>query len=177
MLIRLCWCADWSAPLLVAYGISRFSHDEAHIWIDLGQITTVTNSWMVEGTLILFYLKNQWWGHLQEHGHFKLRVNTVLTFFQWYLHVIHHWKELLSLVTRKPVFGIFVQVRLKLACTATEAMLRLESSDIKSRGTCNILSRQRTTKALIRLICVFVVCIWHKQVLSWRSSCFCWTFW
>ena len=30
MLIRLCGCAGWFAPLLVAYGISRFSHDKAH---------------------------------------------------------------------------------------------------------------------------------------------------
>ena len=30
-LIRLCRCAGWSAPLLFAYGINRFSHDKAHI--------------------------------------------------------------------------------------------------------------------------------------------------
>ena len=27
MLIRLCWCAGWSAPLLVAYCKNRFSHE------------------------------------------------------------------------------------------------------------------------------------------------------
>ena len=31
MLIRLRGCAGWSAPLLFAYGINRFSHDVAHI--------------------------------------------------------------------------------------------------------------------------------------------------
>ena len=30
-LIRLRGCADSSAPLLVAYGINRFSHDVAHM--------------------------------------------------------------------------------------------------------------------------------------------------
>ena len=32
MLIRLQGCAGWSAPLLFAYGINRFSHDVAQIW-------------------------------------------------------------------------------------------------------------------------------------------------
>ena len=36
VLIRLRWCAGWSAPLLFAYGINKFSHDVAHIvWIKL----------------------------------------------------------------------------------------------------------------------------------------------
>ena len=30
-LISLRGCAGWSAPLLFAYGINRFSHDLAHI--------------------------------------------------------------------------------------------------------------------------------------------------
>ena len=54
-----------------------------------------------------------------------------------------------SLVTRKPVFGVCHQVRLELACAATEARYRLEILNIETRGI--ILSRQRTTKALIRL--------------------------
>ena len=55
----------------------------------------------------------------------------------------------MSLITRKLVFGVCDQVRLKPACQATEARWRLEISDIETRGI--ILSRQRTTKALIRL--------------------------
>ena len=31
VLIRLHWCAGWSAPLLFTYGINRFSHDMAHM--------------------------------------------------------------------------------------------------------------------------------------------------
>ena len=54
-----------------------------------------------------------------------------------------------SLVTRKPVFGVYDQVRLKPACAATEATQRFEISDIETRD--NILPRQRTTKVLIRL--------------------------
>ena len=53
-----------------------------------------------------------------------------------------------------------------------ETSKRLEILDIPSRVI--ILSRQRTTKALIslriQLICAFVVRIWHKQVFSWRGS-------
>ena len=55
----------------------------------------------------------------------------------------------LSLVTRKPVFSVSDQLRLKPACSATETSLSLEILDLASIGT--ILSRQRTTKALIRL--------------------------
>ena len=60
----------------------------------------------------------------------------------------------------KHVCGVCDQVRHKPACAATEARKRLEISDIETRGI--ILSRQRTTKALIRLrgcrlICAFVV--------------------
>ena len=50
---------------------------------------------------------------------------------------------------RKPVFVVCDQVRHKLARTATEARWRFEISDIEFRGI--VLSRQRTTKALIRL--------------------------
>ena len=50
---------------------------------------------------------------------------------------------------RKPVFGVSDQVRHKPACAATEASQGLEISDIETRD--NILSRQQTTKVLIRL--------------------------
>ena len=32
VLIRLCRCTGWSAPLLFAYGTNRFSHDVAHMF-------------------------------------------------------------------------------------------------------------------------------------------------
>ena len=51
---------------------------------------------------------------------------------------------------RKPVFGSCDQVRLKSACSAAEISEGLEMSDIETRGI--ILSRKRTTKALIRLL-------------------------
>ena len=60
-------------------------------------------------------------------------------------HYLHKW----SLVTRKPVFGVCAQLRLKPACSADETSYGLEISAIASRGI--ILSRQRTTKVLIRL--------------------------
>ena len=50
---------------------------------------------------------------------------------------------------RKPVFGVCNQVRHKLACSATETTYSLEISAIVRRDI--ILSRQRTTKVLIRL--------------------------
>ena len=49
----------------------------------------------------------------------------------------------MSLATRKPVFGVLEQVRLKPACAATEAKQRLEISDIETRDI--ILARQRPT--------------------------------
>ena len=52
----------------------------------------------------------------------------------------------MSHVTRKPVFGVCDQVRLKLACSGTES---LEISDLASIDI--ILSRQRITKVQIRL--------------------------
>ena len=58
------------------------------------------------------------------------------------------WHDM-SLVIRKPVFGVCDQVRHKPSCAATEARWRLEISDIETRSI--ILSRQWTTKVLIRL--------------------------
>ena len=55
----------------------------------------------------------------------------------------------MSLVTRKPVFGVFDQVRHKPACSATETSQSLEIANVETRDI--ILSSQRTTKALIRL--------------------------
>ena len=52
-------------------------------------------------------------------------------------------------LTRKPVFGVSDQVRLKPACTAKETSYRLEISVIASRDI--ILSRWWITKVLIRL--------------------------
>ena len=55
----------------------------------------------------------------------------------------------LSLVPRKPVFGVCDQVKLIPACSATETSQRFEIWDIEARGI--ILPKQRTTKVLIRL--------------------------
>ena len=51
--------------------------------------------------------------------------------------------------TTKHVFGVCDQVRLKPVCSTTEASWSLEISDLASLGI--TLSRQRTTKVLIRL--------------------------
>ena len=56
--------------------------------------------------------------------------------------------DIMSLITRKPVRGSN-QVRLKPNCSAAETSLRLAISAIARRGI--ILSRQQTTKVLIRL--------------------------
>ena len=65
------------------------------------------------------------------------------------IHIVRHKKKM-SLVTRKSVFGMYDQVRLKPASTADETPWNLEISAIASNGGI-ILSRQRTTKALIGL--------------------------
>ena len=61
------------------------------------------------------------------------------------LHYLHN----LILVTRKPVFGVCDQSRLKPACSATKTSKKLEILDIETRGI--ILSKQRITRALTRL--------------------------
>ena len=55
----------------------------------------------------------------------------------------------MNIATRKPVFGLSDQMRLKPACAATEARQRLEISYVETRGI--ILSRPRIAKALNRL--------------------------
>ena len=55
----------------------------------------------------------------------------------------------LSQVTRKPVFGLFGQLRFNRVCSAIDFSYKPEISDIEIR--CIILSRQGTTKTLIRL--------------------------
>ena len=88
----------------------------------------------------------------------------------------------MSHIMRKPVFwGLrpgktkkcisCIWQSIKPACSATETSL--EIMDLAS--ICIILSRQRTIKALqtawmSRLICAFVVHIWHRQVFSWGGS-------
>ena len=54
-----------------------------------------------------------------------------------------------SLVTRKPVFGVLDQATFKPACSASKTSLSLEILDLASIAI--ILSRQRTTKVLIRM--------------------------
>ena len=67
----------------------------------------------------------------------------------------------MSIVVRKPVFGVSDQVRHKPDCTATEHGYRLEISDLSSKGESTIHIAK--TKALIsfavttKLICVFVI--------------------
>ena len=61
----------------------------------------------------------------------------------------HQAQHNVSHVTRKSVFVVFDQVRLKPACSATEASENHEIANIETIDF--ILSRQRTTKALIRL--------------------------
>ena len=55
----------------------------------------------------------------------------------------------MSLVTKKPVFGVCDQVGLTPACSATKTSYRLAILDMETRGI--ILSKQRTIKVLIRL--------------------------
>ena len=73
--------------------------------------------------------------------------NLIMSSTVW--HYETHDAKQLSHVTRKPVFGISDQVRLKLACSAIETslglvILHIETTDI-------ILSKRWITKALVRL--------------------------
>ena len=66
----------------------------------------------------------------------------------------------------KPVFRVCDQVRLKPAFSATETSYGLDISTIVSRGI--ILSRQRTTKALIRL-CINLQMAKTGFLMTWLS--------
>ena len=86
----------------------------------------------------------------------------------WVLLYLNHFSH----VTRKPVFGVCDQLRLKPACSADETSWGLEIPAVTSRG---ILSRQRTTRVLISLRgCAGwsapLLFISHKQVFSWCGS-------
>ena len=62
---------------------------------------------------------------------------------------------------KKPVFGVCDKVRFKPVCLATETSYSFEISYIASRGI--ILSRQRTTKALIRADAQADLCLCYSH--------------
>ena len=78
------------------------------------------------------------WAHSHFFGFVMSRLNQIIANYIY-----------MSLVTRKPVFGVCDQVRHKPACTAAETTQGLEILDIASIGI--ILSKQWSAKALIRL--------------------------
>ena len=83
------------------------------------------------------------------------------------------WKIHLSLVLRKPVFGVCGLVRLILVSLAVETSYRLEISNKETRYyTIQAVNNKDAdqTARMCRLICIFVVRIWHKQVFSWLGS-------
>ena len=59
---------------------------------------------------------------------------------KFYSHVVATFYEYMSFITRKPVFRVCDQGRLKSACAATEARQGLEILDVETRGI--ILFRQ-----------------------------------
>ena len=93
---------------------------------------------------------NSFWVCKNETYNMKLCFSLLMLIYSYYLYSFYKILCLhLSLVTRKPVFGVCDQLRHKPACTSTETRWRLEILNLERRGI--ILSRQRTTKALIRL--------------------------
>ena len=73
----------------------------------------------------------------------------------------------MSHVMRKPVFRGSDQVRLKLACSAS---LRLENFGYSNYRYYTIYAANNKdtdqTAWMCRLICIFIVHIWHEQVFS-----------
>ena len=96
----------------------------------------------------LFVIKREMTTETKTKKAYILQQHLVSSISKFQLYVSSIWRrwQHLSLVTRKPVFD---QVRDKQASSASETFYRLEVSDIETRDI--ILSRQRTTKALIRL--------------------------
>ena len=77
----------------------------------------------------------------------------------------------MSPVMRKPVLGVCNQVRLKPACSADETSYGLDNNKWRYY-TIQVVNNKGAdqTARMLRLICTFVVCIWHKQVFSWYES-------
>ena len=102
VLIRLCGCAGWSAPLLFAYGINRFSHDVA-----LCDILVKLHS--TSRKLISRNLEMGWFTHREgftlNHGYKK-------TFFTSIPLINHNWASLWDFGT----YHIGNQWRLRRAC-------------------------------------------------------------
>ena len=116
--------------------------------------------------LLFFWEASLTWPQSLNHKLSK----TLFFWCVWY--ILAEW--CMSLVTRKPVFGVCDHGRLKPACEATETRQRLEILDIETWGI--ILSRQRTIKALIRLrgcagwSALLLFAYGKSQVFSWRGS-------
>ena len=64
---------------------------------------------------------------------------------------------------------IYDPIRLKPVYSATEGSKSLKRLDIETSWTATNKGADQTAR-IHRLICAFVVCIWNKQVLSWRAS-------
>ena len=81
--------------------------------------------------------------------------------------------KLMSLVARKPVFGVSDHLRLKRAAQL-QKLARVEFLGKASRGinTVHAVNNKGAdqTARMRRLICAFVVHIRHKQVFSWWGS-------
>ena len=107
------------------------------------------------------------------------RIITAIFWKSEYLGILQYFfiKTYMSHDIKKPVFSSFRPARHKPACAATEASKSLEISAIESNYI--ILSKQRTTKALIRLRrcagwsapLLFAYDIRH--IFSWRGSHVC----
>ena len=132
-----------------------WSESSLSAWRNLGSLAT---HWVQAKTLIRLGGHPGWFESSLGSSHF---VGFIMRWLEW-----ASSRENLS-------SGVCNQVRLKLSCSASEASESHEIANIENRDI--ILSMQRTTKALIRLrrlICAFVVRMWHKQVFSykWASS-------
>ena len=66
---------------------------------------------------------------------------------------------------RKPAFGVSDQVRLKPACSATEEIFEFNKYKYYTMQAVNNKGSDQTVR-MRRLICTFVVCMWHKLVFS-----------
>ena len=109
------------------------------------------------------YVRN--WGSNRQTLHSKaVAIATALWhIIAWYYYIwVMLWENLSSGVSTRYDSNRPAQL---------QRLTRVEILAIASRGI--ILSRQWTTKALIRLrrlICAFVVRIGHKRLFSWRGS-------
>ena len=166
-LISLHDCTGWSVSLLFAYSINRFCQEVVHIIVCCSKTQDSHFERTFQESLLVKHIQPLCCVHLpvSVHSLWGWMVSSYCQFLDWTFLLTTHTMKCTT--SRENVSSkIFDQVRFKPVCSGTEASKNTQTLDIASIHI--ILSKQRATKALIRLrrlICTFVVRIWHDTFM------------